>query len=693
MVHLEVSSDSAFPSLFARPLAQAYSPSHAHDTRKKRSTPLFKPSLASRRGLRRKRQWTSTHFEQDQPSHRRRNAEEACIFVPCLSLSSLPPLSYHPLARLLRPIFTSIAHCSQALIHTPLRPRHSIEDSHRWASLSTLLQLAPHRSHSQQMTLGSMDADRFVRALAEENAQLRALLQNKTELPPSPPTTAADCSSEPITPLDPLPDPLIKVSGGKPKQPAMDDDDDASPLRTIIELLRVQIASQAAAQDTLLDQLGQLRTSHANLQAATSDVTDELVVLREKSSRLAEQVEREKDQRKALEEEKAAEADKVATLRSKMEESRRAIMRLQDESAARRASESRRGSAVLLTPLTGDPHRRGSLVATPGQAGSAVLENRRASLMAGGIPAVPPLRRASIAVCDANASSPTVGLGLDLAGSTASPAVEPSPRPAGKSHHRRAQSIASTGAVKMDAPLDERLTALRTTHRSASAAADLDPRRRHSLAPLEEDTTPPSVIRRPHGSLSRGAPPARSSISGNTRRRPSNGMPAMIKGSSLAQPDDEAAILRAQMEALQRRLAEVEAAGGPTRTLQDYVLAPSPKEAATPAFATAPVSRRQSTVAAFGSFSFQSRGRNPALVDTPPSPSSGSYSPGGSRREEPKMEGPFGGTKLAVVPSAPVSDEEGERTAVPAGAKKGEEALQSLMERCESAEKAVEEAK
>ena len=538
------------------------------------------------------------------------------------------------------------------------------------------------------MTLGTADADRFVRALAEENAQLRALLQTKeTSLPPSPPISATD-PSMPVSPADPLGDPLLKLR--LPSSKTAIDDEDISPLRTIIELLRVQIASQSSAQDQLLGQLGELRSSHANLQAATSDVTDELVVMREKSARLAAEVKAEREQRQRVEEEKASEIERVQTLRSKVEESRRAIMRLQDEAASRRANDSRRGSAVLLnTPLS---ERRGSL----GMPGTGILDPRRGSLLAG-TPGVLAGRRASVAVCD---TSPGVGLGLDFAGNAASPAVpESRSTPSHGGGHRRAVSVASSAPYKPTADnshaIDERLAALRGTQRSSSAAPELpDARRRSSLAILEEGVDqsafPAAPIRR-YGSLSVTAsrpPPARSSIAGSRRRSSGTGLSGtLLPRNSMgggSTGEDEAAVLRAQLQALQRRLNEVEAAPT-TRKLTEYTL----DTTASPAVIASENphgsgSRRPSASVAFGSFSFQSRGRNPALLDTPPSPSGGSFSPGGSRRREANQDGPFGGmTTKEQGESASSSDTE-PLTMTPSGG------LLAVMAQCEITEADVE---
>lgn len=181
--------------------------------------------------------------------------------------------------------------------------------------------------------------------------------------------------------------------------------DPANPLYAVIELMKSQMLAQAQAQENLISQLGELRSSHASLQANTSEVNDELTCLKDKSKILADQVEDERKKRLQVEQEKQEEAEKVTNLRQKMEESRRAIMRLQEEAAAKRNSDSRRSSIVTLA--TPNSSVLGSASAILGSRNTR--HARRRSLMAGmeasgsetpPVPPIPPLnkaRRASMA--------------------------------------------------------------------------------------------------------------------------------------------------------------------------------------------------------------------------------------------------------------------------------------------------------
>lgn len=178
-----------------------------------------------------------------------------------------------------------------------------------------------------------------------------------------------------------------------------------NPLFSIVQLLKSQMVAQAQQQEQLLAQLGELRTSQALLKAQLADDQDEMSVLREKTAALSDQLEEERKRREESEGALNSEKEKVVTLRAKTEESRRAIMRLQDEAASRKNAESRRSSASAIVglgqfssePSTAVPSRRAS--AQLGVAG------RRQSLISGmeaptpGSVSVgePSVRRASLA--------------------------------------------------------------------------------------------------------------------------------------------------------------------------------------------------------------------------------------------------------------------------------------------------------
>lgn len=205
-------------------------------------------------------------------------------------------------------------------------------------------------------------------SLADENAKLRALVHTmgKDNMPASPPATEKSLSepSSPCPSSDSLP--FTSIAGWDALSPlnlglsSLASEGD-SAIQIVVALFQQQMAAQTAAQDQLLSQLGELRASHANLQAATSDVNDELTILRNTADQLADQVEQERKRREAAEAEKEAEAEKVAKLRQTMEESRRAIMRLQEEAANKRNNDSRRGSLPTISQSVASDNRRSSM--------------------------------------------------------------------------------------------------------------------------------------------------------------------------------------------------------------------------------------------------------------------------------------------------------------------------------------------
>ncbi|GAA5907525.1 hypothetical protein JCM8208_001404 [Rhodotorula glutinis] len=117
---------------------------------------------------------------------------------------------------------------------------------------------------------------------------------------------------------------------------------------------------------------------------STDDYAGEVALLRASLAHLAGQLEAEKQRVSALEAQRRADEEKVTTLRSMVEESRRALMRLQLE-ANKRSNEaspsSRRGSIDVDYSF---PPRRGSLLGTDRN-----LPRRRSSLGLGAITGSP----------------------------------------------------------------------------------------------------------------------------------------------------------------------------------------------------------------------------------------------------------------------------------------------------------------
>lgn len=169
-----------------------------------------------------------------------------------------------------------------------------------------------------------------------------------------------------------------------------------SPLYPIIQLMKSQMLTQAQQQDQLLSQLDELSGSQASLKAQMADDQEELKALREQNVALSQELSNERQRREDSEVALSSEKEKVSILRAKTEESRRAIMRLQDEAASRRNSESRRSSLPALATSMDSDHpirRRGSLQ------GSALGSRRRSlisTMEASTIPSVEQItRRAS----------------------------------------------------------------------------------------------------------------------------------------------------------------------------------------------------------------------------------------------------------------------------------------------------------
>ncbi|GAA6010108.1 hypothetical protein JCM10207_007562 [Rhodosporidiobolus poonsookiae] len=133
-----------------------------------------------------------------------------------------------------------------------------------------------------------------VTSLSEENARLRSLLAERDA--PSLPSNVSAAQLDPAT-------------------------------------LYAELQATKAAQAELFAELKSMRESQ--VAAAAEDRSDEVALLRSSLADLANQLEAEKTRVTALEVQRKEEEEKVTTLRSKVEESRRALMRLQNESNKR----------------------------------------------------------------------------------------------------------------------------------------------------------------------------------------------------------------------------------------------------------------------------------------------------------------------------------------------------------------------
>ncbi|GAA5827420.1 hypothetical protein JCM11251_003804 [Rhodosporidiobolus azoricus] len=161
------------------------------------------------------------------------------------------------------------------------------------------------------------EADVFT-SLSTENARLRALLEERDTPLPSPPQ------------LDAM-------------------------------ALLAELQATKNAQAELFRELKTMRETPAPV-AVVEDHFDEVSLLRESLADLANQLAAERSRVSALEAQRKAEEEKVTTLRSTVEESRRAVMRLQNEAAKRNNG----SNATSLFPQDYSfPPRRGSFTNTP----------------------------------------------------------------------------------------------------------------------------------------------------------------------------------------------------------------------------------------------------------------------------------------------------------------------------------------
>lgn len=140
-----------------------------------------------------------------------------------------------------------------------------------------------------------------------------------------------------------------------------------SPAEVDAANLAAELATARAAQLQAERELQALRTSHPAVVAhAAEDKSSELDLLRTSLATLASELEVEKNRATEAEEQRKEEESKVQTLRAKMEESRRALMRLQNESQRRVSTDytSPMGPRRSST-LDSIPRRRSSLGLPP----------------------------------------------------------------------------------------------------------------------------------------------------------------------------------------------------------------------------------------------------------------------------------------------------------------------------------------
>ncbi|GAA6062916.1 hypothetical protein JCM10212_007147 [Sporobolomyces blumeae] len=238
----------------------------------------------------------------------------------------------------------------------------------------------------------------LVSTLSEENARLRSLLEERDlSLAAVPPVVSVTRAESPSTAILNQLDPTV---------------------------LLAELHTTRARQEEMARELLELRKSQtAAASAAKEDQSSEVAVLRASLANLASQLEAEKARVNEIESKRKEEEDKVAILRSKVEESRRALMRLQGESTKRASIDASNGGFSF-------PPRRASFLDT---------SNRRRSS----------LGLASISGSPSIEEPPVVGLGLAVDSGSSTPATNAAPKassatPLARFAHRRGSASMST---------------------------------------------------------------------------------------------------------------------------------------------------------------------------------------------------------------------------------------------------------
>ncbi|GAA5875034.1 hypothetical protein JCM16303_004989 [Sporobolomyces ruberrimus] len=229
----------------------------------------------------------------------------------------------------------------------------------------------------------------LVSTLSEENARLRALIEQR----------------------DPLPQVSVSTSS------------DSLDAATLLAELR----ATKQRQDEMAREMEELRRSQTIVaSAAREDQSSEVALLRVSLANLAGQLELEKERVSEIEAKRKEEEDKVAILRSKVEDSRRALMRLQGESTKRTSIDASNGGFSF-------PPRRSSFL--------DVNTRRRSSLGLASISGSPSLEEPSVV---------GLGLGVDTPTSSSSSssllapkATSSSATPLARFAHRRGSASLS----------------------------------------------------------------------------------------------------------------------------------------------------------------------------------------------------------------------------------------------------------
>ncbi|GAA5916707.1 uncharacterized protein JCM6883_005441 [Sporobolomyces salmoneus] len=271
----------------------------------------------------------------------------------------------------------------------------------------------------------------LVSTLTEENARLRALIEQR----------------------DPIPT-------ATPPAPSLDSLDAAA--------LLAELRATKLRQDEMAREMEELRQSQTVVAtAAKEDQSSEVALLRASLADLAEQLGIEKQRVSEIEAKRKEEEDKVAILRSKVEDSRKALMRLQGEST-KRASMDASNSGFSF------PTRRSSLLD-----GSST--RRRSSLGLASISGSPSLEEPSVV---------GLGLGVESPASSSSSLLGPKPSssssatPFARFAHRRGSASIS------HMPEEEDRTARLRDLRLGAVSTKISSRRNSSISGVPDFLAP-----------------------------------------------------------------------------------------------------------------------------------------------------------------------------------------------------------
>ncbi|GAA5958598.1 hypothetical protein JCM3765_006685 [Sporobolomyces pararoseus] len=288
----------------------------------------------------------------------------------------------------------------------------------------------------------------LVSTLSEENARLRALIEEQQQ--------RRDSSQDTVV----------------PPTPAFDCLDSAA--------LLAELRATKQRQDEMAREMEELRRSQTVVAtAAKEDQSSEVALLRASLANLAEQLEVEKQRVSEIEAKRREEEDKVAILRSKVEDSRKALMRLQGESTKRASIDASNGGFSF-------PPRRSSFL--------DLNTRRRSSLGLASISGSPSLEQESPSVVG-------LGLGVETPTSSSSSSSLLAPKPSSTSSassfarfaHRRGS--ASVSHIPDD---DDRTARLRDL-RLGVISTKISSRRNSAISGVPEFLGPDDFVFNPAG--------------------------------------------------------------------------------------------------------------------------------------------------------------------------------------------------